>query len=245
MAKIASTQTTKNPKTMKALMWGEISSSLADRLFAISNVVLVLGAAAVLVGTIGAIIMSGVREQFANERISANETATAQARADSDLANARAAEANRAAEQERLARVKLEAKLAPRSLTTDQMVELRNKWLQYAGATVDILIFPSGTPDIMPLAGIIRETLIQSQWIIEHNWQSLGGFVVGVGVAVRSGSNPLIEKQADILVEGLNAADVLTSRAPPLKDDSMPVGAVGDSFSGVAAPIRIYIGTKP
>jgi hypothetical protein len=73
-------------------MW-TITSSLADRLFAVSNGVLILGATAVLIGTIGAIVMSGVREQFSNERISANEKATAQAIAESEVAKRGSAEA--------------------------------------------------------------------------------------------------------------------------------------------------------
>lgn len=66
-------------------MW-EITSPLADRLFTISNGVLILGAAMVFIGTIGAIVLSGVREQFSNARISENETQTVQAIAESDTA---------------------------------------------------------------------------------------------------------------------------------------------------------------
>ena len=64
-------------KIVRLLMW-EITSPLADRLFTISNAVLILGAAMVFIGTIGAIVLSGVREQFSNARISENETQTAQ-----------------------------------------------------------------------------------------------------------------------------------------------------------------------
>jgi hypothetical protein len=61
-------------------MW-EISSASADRLFALSNVVLIAGAAAVLIGTMGSIVFGTVREQFSNGRMAANERATAEANA--------------------------------------------------------------------------------------------------------------------------------------------------------------------
>jgi hypothetical protein len=73
------------PKTVRLFMW-EISSPLADRLFTLSNAVLIIGAAMVLIGTIGAIVLSSVREQFPNARISDNETKTALAIAESDTA---------------------------------------------------------------------------------------------------------------------------------------------------------------
>lgn len=72
--------TSPKPNTQRILMW-DISSSLADALFAWANVLLIVGAASVLIGTIGAIMMGSVREQFSNERISSNERATAEAMA--------------------------------------------------------------------------------------------------------------------------------------------------------------------
>jgi len=84
-----------------------------------------------LIGTIGAIVLSGVREQFANERISANETATAQATAESDVAKRDAASGNRArgASGKRAAEANLElARLkAPRSLNSDQQERVVSK----------------------------------------------------------------------------------------------------------------------
>lgn len=74
-----------------------VTESLANTLFAWSNVMLIAGAAAVLIGTIGAIAMGTAREQFANERISANERATGEANAQAGAAYADAGKANEAA----------------------------------------------------------------------------------------------------------------------------------------------------
>jgi multidrug efflux pump subunit AcrA (membrane-fusion protein) len=127
----------KKPTTVRVLMW-EISASLADRLFALSNVVLILGAAAVLIGTIGAIVMSGVREQFANERISANETATAQATAESDAAkrDAAAATERAALAEQRAAEANLELARfkAPRAISPEQRNRIAEKMKEFIGA---------------------------------------------------------------------------------------------------------------
>jgi hypothetical protein len=122
-------------------MW-EITSSSADRLFAISNFVLIVGAAAVLIGTIGTIVLSGVREQFANERISTNEAETNRAIAESELAksgaaeaNARAAEANQKASE---AQLKLAEFRKPRGVTAEQAALIIDKISPFTGSKFDV-----------------------------------------------------------------------------------------------------------
>ncbi|MBA9063158.1 hypothetical protein GGQ91_002546 [Methylobacterium fujisawaense] len=111
-----------------------ISSPLASLLFDVSNVVLSLGAAAVLIGTLGVIWMGSVKERYSDERIAANEAKTATANAAAEtaradaaraderagLANEVAAKANQRASEADLARAKLEARLAPRRLTDEE-----------------------------------------------------------------------------------------------------------------------------
>lgn len=63
------------------LMW-DITSETADWLFNLSNGILVIGAVAVVVGTVGAIKLASVREQFSNDRIAAAEEHARQARSD-------------------------------------------------------------------------------------------------------------------------------------------------------------------
>jgi hypothetical protein len=74
-------------KRIAFLMW-DITSETADLLFNLSNVILIIGALAVLIGTYGAIKLASVREKFSNDRIA---TAEEQARqAQSDLQNLKA-----------------------------------------------------------------------------------------------------------------------------------------------------------
>jgi hypothetical protein len=148
-------------------MW-EISSSLADRLFAISNVLLMAGAAAVLIGTIGTIVMSGVREQFTNERISTNEAITKRAIADSDIAKKGAAEATeRAAIAEQRAAeadLKLEQFKAPRVLSSDKQQGITDKLKPFAGTVFDAGIGPKGDPEPIYLIRSISAALSLAGW---------------------------------------------------------------------------------
>ena len=68
-----------------------VTPSSANLWFDVSNVALVLGAAAVFLGTYGAITMGSIKERFADERISENVVATAKANEVAAKANERAA----------------------------------------------------------------------------------------------------------------------------------------------------------
>jgi hypothetical protein len=109
----------------------DLSQGAADMLFGWANVILIFGAALVLVGTIGAIWTGGIRERYAGERLSGNEVKTAKAIAAASEANERTAEfqvqskqAQLDLERERVARLKLEEKLRPRSISEEERRQL-------------------------------------------------------------------------------------------------------------------------
>ncbi|MFH2210661.1 MAG: hypothetical protein ABIJ01_03385 [Pseudomonadota bacterium] len=116
----------------------DLSQSLADTLFGWSNAALTVGAFLVLVGTIGVFWTGGIRERYADERISKNEAETAAAKATAAVANEHAASANertevlrqsnlevqRQLEKERIDRLRLEASIAPRRLSDNQRSSL-------------------------------------------------------------------------------------------------------------------------
>ncbi len=83
-----------NLPTKKILMW-QITSSQADLWFTISNIFLIIGAVAVLVGTIGAVTTSSIRDHFSDQRISENEKQIALAQKDVEVAKEGAAKALR------------------------------------------------------------------------------------------------------------------------------------------------------
>lgn len=142
-------------------MW-EITSSLADRLFAFSNVILVAGAAAVFIGTMGSILMSGVREQFSNERISANERATAAAVAESDIAKKGAAEANARAAEAQLKLEELRRLAGPRRIDRQAF----SKELQGKPKSPIQIWYLSDLSDGFWLATDLMGALVEASWEI-------------------------------------------------------------------------------
>lgn len=121
---------------MRVLML-TVSEPLANLLFNWSNVFVAVGAAFGLIGVIGIFAMGAAKEQFSNERISANEAAAERAKADAEIAkegaasaNARAAEANEKAKQAELA---LEQFKAPRLLTEQQMSDIAARMASFKG----------------------------------------------------------------------------------------------------------------
>jgi hypothetical protein len=147
------------PKTLKLFMW-EITSPLADRLFTLSNAVLIIGAAMVLIGTIGAIVLSGVREQFSNARISDNETKTALAIAESDTAKKGAADANARALE---AQLTLAKSRAPRTLTIEQQTTISEKVRAFAGIRFDATVIRDD-PETVHLLDAITPVLEAAGW---------------------------------------------------------------------------------
>lgn len=106
-----------------------LSAAAANTIYAISGVLLVLGAVLTVIGTIGAIWSGGIREKYSDERIAANEAQTARA-------NAEAAEALLEAER-------MKAQIAWRRLSPQQhkvlVAMLRGKlkegvWLETVGS---------------------------------------------------------------------------------------------------------------
>lgn len=96
-----------------------LSLQAANEIFGLANTSLILGAVLVLAGTVGTIWTSAVRERYADERISNNETQTATANENAAKANERAAELTSQAtalqldlEREKNARLTLQERLA-------------------------------------------------------------------------------------------------------------------------------------
>lgn len=79
----------------------DLSFDSANQLYGWSNVLLIIGAVAVLAGTIGVIWATGIRDRYADQRISKNEADTALAKSAAAHANGEAAKANERAEQAR------------------------------------------------------------------------------------------------------------------------------------------------
>jgi hypothetical protein len=229
---------TTKPRTVKVLIF-TVTESWANTLFVWSNVLLVFGAAAVLFGTIGAFSMGAAKEQFSNERIKANEAATARANADAENAKQGAAEANARALESQLA---LEKYKAPRSLSSEQQARITAKMKGFAGVPFDFVIQADSEP-----IGLMEQigTALKAAGLVWEPWHN--------GVVFRPPGLP----QTGITAASGLIIQIDNSKAPQwgaaviaLKDALLAEGIAADArgiTDGTETPnaIHIYIGRKP
>lgn len=237
-------------KTARVLMF-DVSSGWASFWYDVSSAILFFGAFAVAAGTWGTIKLGAIKEKFADERIAANEAETVRAKADGEQAkavaaqaNERAAEANKIAEGEKLARLKLEANLAWRTLGANRtaFVEVMKK---FSGSALDVVVYPTGTSDIGPLQNEIVLALRDAGWTVRR-WNMMGTeYMVGIGVAVAPNESDETRRIALSLVMALRNADIVAGITDDLPDSSFPMPAVGPPPEGKIAPLRMLVGTKP
>jgi hypothetical protein len=108
-----------------------------------------------------------------------SRVAIASADARAAEANQRAAEANKIAEEERLARVKLEARLAPRSLSAESRQKISASLKQFAPQVFNVVAY-SDDPDSQNLAVQILETVRDAGWTPNQTGEFLIGLQIGV-----------------------------------------------------------------
>jgi hypothetical protein len=227
---------------------------------------LISGAIAALAafGTVGFLFIqfwsSGVKERQLDWRTSVVELKSKQATADIDtaktelaranegiaLANARAAEADEKAEGERLARVKIEEKLAPRSFASEQSTLLIARLIVHSGRSADILM-AGETPEISGITGILTGILKSAGWKTDAwIWSGVGAFS-GIQIALAPNASPEDVAAHRALIDALMEVGLLTAPLPwPIEWGKFPGMINGPPWAAEnAAPIRIVIGTKP
>ncbi len=185
-----------------------ITQSLADTIFSWANILLVIGAVLALIGTAGVVWSGGIREKFADERISANEAETAKAKAETAEAKL---------EQERL-----KAQMAWRRVSLEQAQRLVSAlqgkpfklWLTFVGDDPESTVYREDINEVLTAAGL--ETTFYS------------GYVRAVGLTIKGGSQvqrsqllqafhsaglPLIESNEQSMMSG--ALEILVGTKPP------------------------------
>ena len=151
-----------------------ITQQAADAIYSWSNVLLVLGATLALIGTAGVFWSGGVRERFADERISANEAETARAKAET---------AQAILEQERL-----KALMAWRRVTPAQAQKLA---IALKGQKIELWLAGVGND---PEAMVYRSPLDAANTIGRITTKYFSGYARAVGLSVKGGT--LQERQA-------------------------------------------------
>jgi hypothetical protein len=234
MANIEIIATPQKPRTVKVLML-TVTEPLANVLFGWANVVLIFGAAAVLVGTIGAIAMGSAKEQFSNERISANEAETARAKEAAAGANARAFEAQLA----------LASFRAPRTLSAEQQAAITAVAARHKGTPIDIFM-AGDSADIRPLAETFARLLKNGgQWQPEF-WTWVGvGPIERVVALVKKGAHPASVAAATDLLKALDGPAAAKPQEWPGEWKTFGGMLNGPPFSPDRSEIRLVIGSKP
>ena len=243
----------------------DVTLGQASAWFDVFNVVLVCGAIAVAVGTYGAIIMGQIKERFGDERIGANEAATAVANKDAAYANERAAgleretalAKERAAELEKTiaqanaraaeAQLELERFKAPRSIGVETERAIVAHLHQFASTSVTVWLWRGSSTEAGLLAARLRSVLLASQWSVTGPNSLLGGQSgAGVLIAIREKPTNSDERAAQALLQELQAANIDAQIQGGVTDD--PVSVLGAFVGETASPpanIWIIVGSKP
>jgi hypothetical protein len=219
--------------------------SVADRAY--------FGAAVIALIATAVTIVAGVAQNRLSARISDNkDRAFNEFRVTSETRVAElqklTAEANQKAEEERLARVKIEARLAPRSVSPEQFAAIVSALAPFPATPISI--WQAGeTPEIGSVARTVLAATQAARWDANlWTWTGVGSFL-GLIVATKPGATSEITAAAEALTTALNAAGLRC-----VKQD-WPTGSPWESVGGMhngpqnpgptQAPIRIVIGAKP
>jgi hypothetical protein len=210
-------------------MWpfSEMPLSLAIWLYDLANFVLICSLVAGVIATFVIVKSGNVKEHHwdilrkeADERIAE--------------ANARAAEANRIAEGERLARIKLEKEMAWRSLDSEQVAKLVSELNRFAGQPFEIITYPND-PEALSFSRELTDALAKAGWRPEQSNGFLGFQVeIGITIEVAPRKMPDLSSTVKALSEALNAFGI-----------SAKTTVRAGSASNRPNTVKIRVGKKP
>jgi hypothetical protein len=170
-----------------------LSNDMANAVYFVANIILIVGAILTLAGTIGVIWSGSLRDKFSDERASDNERKTADANAKAALANERAVILEKQAADARLELEKLKEKNVFRQITPQQEEEFVRLMKGAPQGRLQI-VSEHRIPEIAMYAGQIKEMLAKA------GISSVGQFVTvlmgtkgdatGIAVAVKNIKNP-------------------------------------------------------
>lgn len=197
--------------------------------------------------------LSDVQTQLADEKDRVARKEADAIRVNVAEANERAAHAvaeaarfNEIAEREKLARLQLEERLAPRVITEADRVKVVDLLTPLTGSRVNVF-FSSQRVDSVNLGNIIVELMKRSGWWWA-SWAITGGDVsTGVVVVVAEGASKDEVTRAEAIVNALNGCGIAAKLWPtpfePKKIRGIINGPVwSDEYQ---ANIRLFVGDKP
>jgi hypothetical protein len=227
----------------------DLSQEAANGIFDLATIALIVGAALVLLGAIAALWSSGIRERYASELISKSTADTAAANAAAERARADYARASLLAEQETVARLRLEARLSDRTLTPEQQTRLVDQMSPFRGQTVDVIIL-NDSSETTNFGNAIVACLERAGLPMNVARVGARGTAArGVLIGVRDGSSSKVEQLAVILSgvlqesvgTGVNRWTYDQLTIPP---GTVQLTTIGHAEPKGASPIRLVVGAK-
>jgi hypothetical protein len=168
---------------------------------------------------------------------------TAQANARAAEANQRAAEADAKTEKERVERMKIEEKIAWRTLSLKQWESIASK-LRWNRPKNSVPIWASrNDAEIMSFANSLGNALQIANWPITGGRKSyFDRIVVGVWIEYRQDADATDMDRANLLVEVLRAEGIDVSGPRPSENEKFTA-----DFSNFdpTSPVQILVGEKP
>lgn len=199
---------------------------------------LIAGAATWAVIRLQRIELAGSKMEFDSYKL---DTAKhiADANAAGDAARAEAAKANKSAEDEKFARVKLEAKLAPRRLDTPQWQAIRAALISFAGKTVRIESY--GLDAEAAILGFqLRDAFKSANLNVDETglMTRASGGSIALGVHVTGSDKALVQA----ILSALETAHLKSS-----PDEPFPGGGISFGMMIPATPPNavVFVGIKP
>lgn len=220
----------------------DLSLPAANVLFGLSNVALILGTVLVLIGTIGVFWTTGIRDRYADERVSTNEVRTALANESAAKANERASALAKETEHERLERLKLEAEIAPRRVTREQREAIATALSRFAGRSVTVTSYSQDAESAILTKQLIEALQAAGLKVADGtaSLMQMGGFSMGVHVA--GPNRDLVMALRESLSQ---AAHLAVAPESPSQLVPHPAGIVSGPPNPVAADASILVGIKP
>jgi hypothetical protein len=218
-------------------MWP--SPETADRLFALSNVLLILSLSLTVVATIGVVWMANVREGYLKRDLSEANTRIAEANAAGEAARLAAAEANKRAAE---AALELERFKAPRTLPNEQQQHVASRVRQFVGQEYTAVLVP-GSFDAPILWTDLDKALTSAGWSrMPPAGLATGQPPAGVALVPASGSIIAIDRSRPTGV--MSAASALIQALNSVGLDAK-AGLTQDPKEKRPNIITIRIGLKP
>ncbi len=158
---------------------------------------------------------------------------------------ASAAEANKVAEQERLARLQIEHRLAPRILTSSDAAILIADVAPYSGTPVDIFIADQ-SKEAASLAEEISSALTSAGWLpVQWEWVGESG-ISGVAIGIKQSADLKSIATAESLRASLDSIGLNGQIGRWPGDWKQFSGMLnGPDFNANRTEIRIIVGEKP